>query len=52
MGMLHLAPKTARISVKRFKTGFNGSEVMCLEILSEGATRILRAFYWHLAAVR
>lgn len=40
------------ISVKRFKTGFNGSEVMCLEILSEGANRILRAFYWHLAAVR
>lgn len=51
MGMLHVAPKTTRTGVKRFKAGFNGFEVMCLEILSEGANRILRAFSWHLAAV-
>lgn len=52
MGMLHVAPRMTRRTVKRFKVGFNGFEVMCLEITSEGAKRILKAFYQHLAAVQ
>lgn len=52
MGMLHVAPRMTRRTVKRFKAGFNGFEVMCLETISEGANRILKAFYQHLAAVQ
>lgn len=51
MGMLHVAPGMTHKTVKRTKAGFIGFEVMCLEIISAGANRILKAFYQHLAAV-
>lgn len=44
MGMLHVSPRMTRRTVKRFKARFNGFEVMCLEIISEGANRNLKAF--------
>ncbi len=52
MGMLHVAPRMARRAVKGLKAGFHGLEGMCLEIISEGANTIHKAFYQHLAAVQ
>lgn len=45
MGMLHVAPGMTHKTVKRSKAGFNGFKVMCLEITSEGANRILKALF-------
>lgn len=67
MGMLHVAAGDDSRKLSEIEAPFNGFEVMRLEIISEGANRILKGpfsffsvflafffffFYQHLAAVQ
>lgn len=46
MGMLHVAAGMTPENCREFEAPFNGFEVMRLEIISEGANRILKGLFF------